>query len=472
MQENELLSKDLLSHVKRIHFVGIGGSGMCPIAEILYHRGYELTGSDTSESDTLQRVRSYGIPVHMGQKAENIGNAQLVVYTAAVKPDNPELVAAREKGIPTVERSVMLGMVTRKYPDCIAVSGTHGKTTTTALITQILIDAGKDPSAVIGGRLPSIGANGRAGKSGIIVCEACEYVDTFLQLSPAVSIILNIDNDHLDYFKTVDNIIRSFHKFAGQTSRTVIVNGDNPNAMKAVKDITNAQIVTFGFSAENDYHAEDVENTARARERFSVVTKDGRRARVTLSIPGRHNIYNALAAFAAADRMGVETDRIVQSLHTFTGVHRRFELLGRFGGITIADDFAHHPTELTATLTAAKQMGFSRVWAVFQPHTYSRTYLLLDDFAKALRIADKVVLSEILAVREKNTYHIYAKDLAAKIPGSVWFPTFEEIADYMVRNAADGDLILTLGGGDIYKCANRIVEKYKAMQSETENDHV
>lgn len=462
MEENELLSR-----VKRIHFVGIGGSGMCPIAEILYHRGYELTGSDTSESDTLQRVRSYGIPVFMGQRAENIGNAQLVVYTAAVKPDNPELVAARGRGIPTVERSVMLGMVTKKYPNCIAVSGTHGKTTTTAMITQILIDAGKDPSAVIGGKLPSIGANGRAGSSGTIVCEACEYVDTFLQLTPAVSVILNIDNDHLDYFKTVDNIIRSFRQFAVQTTEAVVVNGDNKNAMKAVEGIGNARIVTFGLSPENDYRAENIENTERARERFSIVTKDGRTARVTLSIPGRHNIYNALAAFAVADRMGVDTDGIVKSLHAFTGVHRRFELLGRFGGVTVADDFAHHPTELTATLTAAKQMGFSRVWAVFQPHTYSRTYLLLDEFAKALSIADKVVLSEILAVREKNVYNIYAKDLAAKIPGCVWFPGFEEIAGYMVENAADGDLILTLGGGDIYKCANLIVEKYRAGQAQS-----
>jgi UDP-N-acetylmuramate--alanine ligase len=462
MEENELLSR-----VKRIHFVGIGGSGMCPIAEILYHRGYELTGSDTSESDTLQRVRSYGIPVFMGQRAENIGNAQLVVYTAAVKPDNPELVAARERGIPTVERSVMLGMVTKKYPNCIAVSGTHGKTTTTAMITQILIDAGKDPSAVIGGKLPSIGANGRAGSSGTIVCEACEYVDTFLQLTPAVSVILNIDNDHLDYFKTVDNIIRSFRQFAVQTTEAVVVNGDNKNAMKAVEGIGNARIVTFGLSPENDYRAENIENTERARERFSIVTKDGRTARVTLSIPGRHNIYNALAAFAVADRMGVDTDGIVKSLHAFTGVHRRFELLGRFGGVTVADDFAHHPTELTATLTAAKQMGFSRVWAVFQPHTYSRTYLLLDEFAKALSIADKVVLSEILAVREKNVYNIYAKDLAEKIPGCVWFPGFEEIAGYMVENAADGDLILTLGGGDIYKCANLIVEKYRAGQAQS-----
>ncbi|HEX3016796.1 MAG TPA: UDP-N-acetylmuramate--L-alanine ligase [Caproicibacter sp.] len=456
-------NSDILSKVKKIHFVGIGGSGMCPIAEILLHKGYELTGSDTNESDTLARIRSYGIPVYMGQKAENVEGAELVVYTAAVKQDNPELIAAREKGIPAVERSVMLGMVTRRFPNTIAVAGTHGKTTTTGMITQVLLEAGKDPSAIIGGKLPLIGGNGRVGKSETIVCEACEYVDTFLQLNPAISVILNIDNDHLDYFGTVENTIRSFHKFCEQTTGTIVVNGDDANALKAVERITNARIVTYGMKGNNDYSAANMQDTLRAREKFTVMKSGEKMAEITLSVPGKHNIYNALAAFAVADSLGVDSDSIANSLHAFTGVHRRFEMLGEFGGVTVADDFAHHPTEVAATLTAAKEMGFQRVWAVFQPHTYSRTYLLLDDFVKALKIADRAVLSEILAVRETNTYNIYAKDLAEKIPGCVWFKTFDEIADYMVHNAEDGDLILTLGGGDVYKCANLIVKKYKAM---------
>lgn len=456
-----MVCNDVLSKVKKIHFIGIGGSGMCPIAEILLHRGYELTGSDIAESDTLARVRSYGIPVFMGQKAENVDGAELVVYSAAIKPNNPELVAAKQKGIPAVERSVMLGMVTRRFPNTIAVAGTHGKTTTTAMTTQILLEAGLDPSAVIGGKLPLIGGNGRAGKSDIVVCEACEFVDTFLQLYPKVSIILNIDNDHLDYFGTVENTIRSFHKFCEQTSGTVIVNGDDANAMKAVEGISNARIITYGFRPSNDYNASNIQPTQRARERFTVCKSGKKVVEVSLSIPGKHNIYNALAAFVAADLMGVDVDQIAKSLKAFTGVHRRFEMLGEFGGVTVADDFAHHPTEITATLTAAKEMGFSRVWAVFQPHTFSRTYLLFNDFVKALSIADRVVLSEILAVRETNIYNIYAKDLAAKIPGCVWFKTFEEISDYMVKNGESGDLILTLGGGDVYKCANMIVDKYK-----------
>lgn len=454
-------NNDILSRVKKIHFIGIGGSGMCPIAEILHHKGYQLTGSDNAESDTLARIRGYGIPVFMGQKAENVNGAELVVYSAAIKDDNPELVAAREKGIPNVERSVMLGMVTRHFPNTIAVAGTHGKTTTTAMTTQILLEAGLDPSAIIGGKLPLIGGNGRVGKSDTIVCEACEFVDTFLQLSPTVSVILNIDNDHLDYFGTVENTIRSFHQFCKQTSGTIIVNGDNANAMKAVEGITNARILTYGFAPSNDYCASDIQPALRAREKFTVL-KSGRKVTdVSLSVPGKHNIYNALAAFAVSDLMGVDASQAAKSLHAFTGVHRRFELLGEFGGVTVADDFAHHPTEITATLTAAKEMGFERVWAVFQPHTYSRTYLLFNDFVKALKIADRVVLSEILAVREKNTYSIYAKDLAEKIPGCVWFKTFDEISDYMIKNAQDGDLILTLGGGDVYKCAHMIVDKYK-----------
>ena len=452
---------DILSRVKRIHFIGIGGSGMCPIAEILIHRGFQISGSDNSESDTLARVRTYGIPVYMGQKAENLHDAELVVYSAAIKEDNPERVAARERKIPEIERSVMLGMVVRRYPDSICVSGTHGKTTTTGLITTILMAAGRDPSAVIGGKLPSIGTNGRAGHSGTIVCEACEYVDTFLQLYPAVSVILNVDADHLDYFKNLSNIIKSFHQFATQTSRAVVVNGDDLNSQKALQGIDNLEIITFGLDPKNRYYATNIAPTKGAKENFDIVKDGTPLCNVTLGIPGKHNIYNALAAFAVADYFGVPVESIKKSLHTFTGVHRRFEILGHFGGITVADDFAHHPTELTATLTAAMHMGFHEVWAIFQPHTFSRTAMLLDGFAKALTIPDHVIVSEILPVRETNTYHIYAEDLVKKVPGAVYRKTFPEITDYVIEKAKPGDLILTLGGGDVYKCANQIVKRYQ-----------
>lgn len=454
-------NKNLLDTVHRLHFVGIGGSGMCPMAEILHHKDYIITGSDINESDTLERIRGYGIPVHMGHRAENIGDAELVVYTAAAKQDNPELVAAREKGIPTLERSVVLGLLTKKFPNAIAVSGTHGKTTTTGMITQILMEAGRDPSAVIGGKLPFIGGNGRVGKSENMVCEACEYVDTFLQLHPTVSVILNIDADHLDYFGTLDNIVKSFHQFSLQTTKRIIVNGDDPNAMRAVDGIANAEIVTFGRTPQSDYYVTELNEEDTACEDFTVMYKGERVCRVNLHVPGEHNMMNALAAAAATHGMGADGAHIKAALEDFTGVHRRFEVLGKFNGVTVADDFAHHPTELSSVLSSAVRMGYHEVWAVFQPHTYSRTAMLLDEFAKALSIPHHVVMTEILAVRETNTYNIHTSDLAAKIPGSRWFDSFEKIADYVMANAKENDLILTLGGGDIYKCANLIVEKYK-----------
>lgn len=456
---------NILDHVKKLHFVGIGGSGMCPMAEILFHKGFQLTGSDLNESDTLERIKGYGIPVSMGHRVENIGDAECVVYTAACKPDNPELVAAREKGIPTLERSVMLGMLTRKFKRPVAVSGTHGKTTTTAMLTEVLIDGGMDPSAIIGGKLPMLGANSRVGHSETMVVEACEYVDTFLQLYPAVSVILNIDADHLDYFKTVDNIVKSFHQFASQTSQLIVVNGDNALAMESVKGLTHAKIVTFGMSDKNDYYPTEMNEEDTACEDFTLTYHGEKLGRVNLIVPGEHNMMNALAAAATAHCLGVDPASICTTLGKFTGVHRRFEVLGKFEGVTVADDFAHHPTELTAVLTSAVRMGYHEVWAVFQPHTYSRTYNLLDDFAKALSIPHHVVMTEILAVREENKWGIHTSDLAEKIPGSVWFDSFEEITDYVMAHAQPGDLILTLGGGDIYKCANLFVEKYLEKQS-------
>lgn len=456
----EMTENDLLSKVNHVHFIGIGGSGMCPIAEILYHQGYTVTGSDMSESETLKRIRSCGMHVTVGHDPKNVEGAELVVYTAAAKQDNPEIVAAKAKGIPTVERSVMLGMLMSRYPKSVAVSGTHGKTTTTGMITQILLEGGMDPSAVIGGKLPLTGTNGRAGKSGAIVCEACEYVDTFLQLYPYISVVLNVDADHLDYFKTLENIIHSFHQFARQTTGYLIVNSDDKNTMKAMEGIDNARIVTFGLQSSNDYSAGDITDEPKALEQFSVLKKGEKLCEISLSIPGKHNILNALAAFAAADILGIPAETIARAIHSFTGVHRRFEIRGKYNGITIADDFAHHPTELEATLSAAMRMGFRQVWALFQPHTYSRTAMFLDDFARVLSIPHHAVLSEILAVREENTYNIYTKDLAEKIPGSVWFNTFEEMCTYTMEHARPGDLILTLGGGDIYKCADMLVEKY------------
>lgn len=447
----------LLDHIKKIHFIGIGGSGMCPLAEILHSEGFELTGSDMNEGDTLDRIKGYGIKVYMGHRAENIEGAELVVYTAAVKDTNPELVAAKEQGIPAIERSIMLGIITRRYNRSIAVAGTHGKTTTTAMLSQLLIGSGFDPSAIIGGKLPYIGGNSYVGQSDIIVCEACEYVDTFLELTPYISVILNVDADHLDYFKTLDNIIKSFNKFSHLTTGLLVINGDDENVLEAVEDVT-LPMISFGFRKTNDYYAVNLRNAKNAYKTFDLMHKDEKLCEVELKVPGRHNIYNALAAAATAHYLGASPAQIAENLGKFTGVHRRFEILGSPRDITVADDFAHHPTELTATLSAAMEMGYNRVWAVFQPHTFSRTYMLLDDFAMALSIPDHAIISEILPVREINTYNIYNTDLGAKVEGSVCIDSFEDITKYIEEHAKPGDLVITLGGGNIYMCANMILK--------------
>ncbi len=450
---------NILDKVKKIHFVGIGGSGMCPLAEILFSEDFEITGSDCNESDTLERIKGMGIKVFEGHFADNVKDTELVVYTAAVKSDNPELVAANELGIPCLERSVMLGIVTRRYNRSVAVAGTHGKTSTTAMISQILIGSGFDPSAIIGGKLNAIGGNSYVGQSDIIVCEACEYVDTFLQLTPYLSVVLNIDADHLDYFKNLDNIKNSFNKFANQTTHAVIYCGDDENSVDTFKDLA-LEKITFGVSESCDYRAENIVSNGM-HQSFDLYYKADFVATVKLVVPGSHNIMNALAASAAAHHLGATGKEIAENLEKFTGVHRRFEVLGVSNGITIADDFAHHPTELTAVLTSAMNMGFRKVWAIFQPHTYSRTAILLDDFAKALSIPDEIIISEILAVRETNTYNIYSTDLGAKIEGSHCIDTFEEITEFILANAKEGDLVLTMGGGNVYRCANMI---YSALE--------
>ncbi len=453
----------ILENIKRIHFMGIGGSGMCPLAEILHSEGFELSGSDTNEGDTLDRIKALGIPVHMGHRLENIEGAELVVYTAAVKQDNPELMAAKERGIPCLERSVMLGIVTRRYNRSIAVAGTHGKTSTTAMISQVLIGSGFDPSAIIGGKLNFIGGNSYVGQSDIIVCEACEYVDTFLQLNPYISVILNIDADHLDYFKNLDNIKKSFNKFAHQTTGAIIYCGDDENSVDALADVT-IEKVTFGFSDKNDYRATNIESKGM-NQSFDLLFKGEKLITVKLIVPGRHNIYDALAAAATAHYLGATGNEIAEHLSKFTGVHRRFEVLGTPCGVTVADDFAHHPTELEAVLTSAMSMGFKKVHAIFQPHTYSRTSILLDDFARVLSIPDEAIISEILAVREVNTYGINSTDLGEKIEGAKCIDTFEDITKYIVENAEDGDLVLTMGGGNVYMCANMILKALREKEA-------
>lgn len=453
----ELRNEDkIIEQVKRIHMIGIGGSGMCPIAEILHSKGYILTGSDNNESDPLKRIKALGIKVFMGHHPENVEGAELIIYSAAISKDNPELVAAAEKGIPTMERSHALGAITRKFNNVIGVCGTHGKTTVTSMITHILLLNKLDPTAVIGGKLPLINSNGIAGKSETMVCESCEFVDTFLQLSPDIAVLLNIDNDHLDYFKTMDNLVLSFHKFLKMSSKCYI-NGDDELCIKAAKD-TNAKITTFGLSDKNDFYAENIES-GKYGFQFDVMHKGEKLTRLNMHIPGKHNILNGLAGFVSAYKEGVKPDDIANALETFTGAGRRFEFLGEYNGFTLADDYAHHPTEIKATLSAAKELSYNNVIAVFQPFTFSRTALLKDEFIEALSLADKVILTPIMGSREINTYGISSEMIAEKLKDAVVVDGFPNVADKIIETAKENDIVITMGGGDIYKAAHIVQEK-------------
>ncbi|MDE6798131.1 MAG: UDP-N-acetylmuramate--L-alanine ligase [Ruminococcus sp.] len=466
------MNENILTGKKHIHFIGIGGSGMYPLAQILHSQGYFLTGSDNNETETLDAVRKMGIEVFIGQRAENIKGADLIVHTAAIMEDNPELVSARQSGVPVLERAELLGIVTGWYDNAVCVSGTHGKTTATSMITQILYTAGTDLSAYIGGKLPCINGSGVAGKSDIMVCESCEFEDHFLKLYPDIAVILNIDADHLDYFGTLENVIKSFRKFAEMTSKTLIVNGDDKNTMQAVEGL-DKKIITFGLSDSNDWYAGNIKKISGLETQFDIFHKGEIFTTVNLHVAGNHNILNAVASAVAVNELGISPEDCRKGLEDFRGAKRRFEKLGYEKGVTVVDDYAHHPAELEATLTSAMGMGFNHVWAVFQPFTFSRTKILLEDFARVLQIPDKIVLTDIFGSREKNTFGIFTRHLAEKIPDCIWFPqdenavwtderkyfNFQQICDYVCENVQSGDLIITLGCGDAYKIAKMILKK-------------
>ncbi|ADU20860.1 UDP-N-acetylmuramate--L-alanine ligase [Ruminococcus albus] len=470
------LTEEALGKIKRVHFIGIGGSGMYPLAQIFHAKGYEITGSDNNETETLEAVRKLGIKVFLGQRAENIEGAELIIYTAAIMADNPELIAAKESGAIVCERADILGVITGWYENALCVCGTHGKTTTSSMLTQIFVDAGEDVSCVIGGKLPSIGGSGRAGKSKDMVCEACEYQDHFLKLHPDCAIILNVDADHLEYFKNIENIIKSFHTFADMASSAVIYNGDDANTRKALEGISGKELISFGWNKANDYSAEIISKKGLVT-RFTAFFKGESLGEIEINVPGNHNVLNALAALAAARYSGISFEAAAKGLSSFHGAIRRFQLIDKVRGLTIVDDYAHHPKEIEVTLRAAKSLDFKRVWAVFQPFTYSRTEILMDDFARALEIADISVITDIMGSREKNDHGIYTEMLGEKTRNAVWFDTphevvdkqtaeqkeknFDECIDYIMKNAEDGDILITFGCGDVYKLAKKLAKRLR-----------
>ncbi|MCD7723443.1 MAG: UDP-N-acetylmuramate--L-alanine ligase [Clostridiales bacterium] len=453
---------ELLKTAKNVHFIGIGGAGMCPLAEILLALGYNVSGSDNNDTQTFRKIEQDGARVYLGQTRKNISDkVELVIYTNAILSGNEELEWAKEN-LPTFERAELLGAVSRIFSNCIGVCGTHGKTTTSSMITQALLEAGLDPSAVIGGKLPAINAYGRYGKSEHFVCESCEFNNTFLHMNADMAVVLNIDEDHLDFFKNLANIKKSFRQFCENTTKTIIYNADDENTKDMLNGISGKRLISFGCTQGCEYRAVNINVPGGFHSEYDVCHNGDFIAHVELSVPGEHNILNSLAAFAAAAESGADYASICRAMKAFKGAARRFELKGKFAGVTVADDYAHHPKEIEVTLKAAQKMGFRRVWAVHQPFTFSRTALLLGDFAAALSIADKCVITKIMGSREINTIGIKAADLAEKIPGAVQIDEFENAAEYLFQNCKDGDLVITLGCGDVYKISNILAEMYKS----------
>ena len=453
------------SKIKTIHCIGIGGIGLSAIAEILLARGYNVTGSDMKESDITTKLASKGARIYLGHRAENVETADLIVYSAAVGWDNPELAYAKDHDIPAVTRAHMLGILMDEYENSIAISGTHGKTTTTSMVSLILENAKVEPTILVGGNLAEIGGNVKIGDGQFFVTEACEYMDSFLSLRPKIEVILNIDSDHLDYFKDIDHIVNSFDKFAHLVPEAglIVAFDANPFVNQVIKNLDN--VVTFGFNEYCTYCADDVVFNENGLPSFNV-KKDGKvLSRVQLSVPGEHNILNSLAAFACCHSLGIDEAVISTTLHDYHGTQRRFDIIRTTAkGVKVVDDYAHHPTEIKATLSACQNVPHNRLWILFQPHTYTRTLALFDEFADAFEKADELILTEIYAAREKNIYKISSKQLAERIKEThpqknvMFIESFDEIASYVKENAQCGDLVLTMGAGDIYKIGDMILD--------------
>ena len=441
---------------RRAHLVGIGGVSMASLAEVLYKAGVIVTGSDWNESTTVARLRSLGITVFTGpQKAENIQGAECIIRTAAAHDDNPEIVAAHNAGIPVFERAQAWGAIMRNYKNALCISGTHGKTTTTSMCTHIFMAAQTDPTVMIGGTLPLLGADYRVGQGDTIILESCEYCNSFLSFFPTVAVILNIEADHLDFFRDLEDVEHSFRRFAElvPADGIIVANAEDENTMHTL-DAIKRPVMTFGVEC-GDVHTANL-TWEQGLPAFDIVYRDSVYAHTTLSVPGIHNVKNALAAAAAAIALGLSGADIEAGLRDFRLPGRRFEYKGEYNGAKIYDDYAHHPGELSSLLNAVRNLNYTRIICAFQPHTYTRTHELFDDFVAVLKQADVTLLAEIFAAREQNTLGISSRDLVQNIPGSQYFATLPELTEHLRAIARPGDLILTVGAGDIYKAGEAL----------------
>ncbi len=452
--------ENFINQKRHCHLIGIGGVSMSPLAKVLHDRGVPVTGSDINESESVMELRRAGITVHIGHRSENVLGAAFVIRTAAAHDDNPEVEYARDNGIPVFERAEAWGVLMRHYKNALCISGTHGKTTTTSMCTHILMAADMDPTVMIGGTLELLHSGYRVGKGDTIVLESCEYYNSFLSFSPTIAVILDVDADHLDFFKDLEDVKRSFRAFAELVpsyTGCVIANMDDRNTMDALDGIRR-RVVTFGFSREADIVAKNL-TVSNGVSEFDVMYKMRTYCHIRLNIPGVHNVKNALAAAAAAIELGIPGEAVAKGLAVFRGAGRRFEYKGTLNGARVYDDYAHHPGELHALLDAVRSITDGRVVLAFQPHTYSRTKALFDDFVAELRRADKVFLAEIYAAREKNTIGISSADLASNVAGAEFCPTFEELEKRLIAEVKPGDVVLTVGAGNIFKVCQDIVEK-------------
>ena len=457
-----------IEHIKKyknIHMIGIGGVSMSGIAAILQNWGFNVTGSDTSDSEAVQLLRKKGIKVVIGHSVEDVAGSDAVIYSAAVKQTDPEIVEAHRLNIPTIERADFLGAITRCYKDTICISGTHGKTTTTSMISLCFMDALKDPSIRVGAMLKQINGNYRVGNSEHFVIEACEYVESFLKFSPKAEVILDIDNDHLDYFKTFDNIKKAFIKYAKllPDDGLLVINADDKSCLE-LPQYTNAKVVTYGIkNAEADFTAKNISFDDDGFPEFDIYYKNEFFMKLKLSVPGIHNVSNALACTALCTEYGIERKDIQDALIKFTGAHRRFEFKGKVDGIaSVYDDYAHHPTEIKATYNSLSNKKYNKSWVIFQPHTYSRTKLLLNDFAEALKEFDHIIVLDIYAAREVNNHEISSKDLVNKIKSlgkeALYIPDFDECVDYVKKNVEKNDIVITVGAGTVTEIGPMLVK--------------
>ena len=452
MVKHNKLIENYLAPGKHVHLVGIGGVSMRPLGLVLKGMGMLVTGSDMNSSVSTDELISKGIDVAIGHAAENIRGADCIIRTAAAHNDNPEIAAARAAGIPVFERAQAWGEIMKSYKNAICISGTHGKTTTTSMITHIMMEADFDPTVMIGGYLPLLRAGHRVGEGDTIILESCEYCDSFLNFFPTLAVVLNIEADHLDYFKDLADVQKSFRQFAALSTNGILANGDDPHVVQALEGL---DYVTFGLCAENRVHAENISTDWR---HMDVICDGEFYCHLDLQVIGRHNAINALAAAGAAWMLGVPGEVTARGLATFTGAGRRMEFKGKFNGADVYDDYAHHPGELAATFDAVRTMGYNRVVVAFQPHTYSRTHALFEDFLRELKKPDQLVLAEIYAARERNTVGISSKDLADKIPGSVFCETLPQVTEWFRENIRPGDLVLTVGAGDIYRAGEALLK--------------